>query len=117
MPASAKSGRRRSTATSRCSHVQELNDTAVVAALGMGVVFFFLAVLSALMFAVKRTVERGEVPASQAGVGSRATDSSSPRGTPTPQFVAAAVAAFLASEPGAGAEVTAGPWRRAQERG
>ena len=116
MPASAKSGRRRSTATSRCSHVQELNDTAVVAALGMGVVFFFLAVLSALMFAAKRAVDRAEAPAA-AATGGGATPAGSGAGTPTPRFVAAAVVAFLAAEPGAGADVTARPWRRMQERG
>ena len=97
--------------------MQELNDTAVVAALGMGVVFFFLAVLSALMFAAKRAVDRAEAPAAAAATGGGATPAGSGAGTPTPRFVAAAVAAFLAAEPGAGADVTARPWRRMQERG
>ena len=117
MRASAKSGLPRSTATSRYNRVEELSDTAVVAVLGMGVVFFFLAVLSALMVAAKSILEHSESPVALA-VGAETPGSpDSAAGVPTPRFVAAAVAAFLESEPGAIVDVTARPWRRVQERG
>ena len=91
--------------------MQELNETAVVAILGMGVVFFFLAVLSALMFAAKRGLDRSSAPAAAEA---DAVASVPRAGAPTPRFVAAAVAAFLAAD---GGDVTARPWRRMQGRG
>ena len=60
---------------------------------------------------------RRVAPAAAAATGGGTTPAGSGAGTPAPRIVAAAVAAFLAAEPGAGADVTARPWRRMQERG
>ena len=124
MLASAKNGRPRSTATSHYSRVPELNETAVVAVLGMGVVFFFLALLSGLMFLAKSSVDRRHIagPTGTAGAAASVRARAPLASEPSPRFVAAAVAAYLSAEGGSDGAVTDGavtarPWRPAPRLG
>ena len=81
------------------------SETAVVAVLGMGVVFLSLAVLSALMYATQ-VLSRRPARSSRQQASAAVTD----RG----RWLAAAVVAYLAAEEDAGAHaVTAVPWRGA----
>jgi Na+-transporting methylmalonyl-CoA/oxaloacetate decarboxylase gamma subunit len=87
-----------------------MSETAIAAVLGMGVVFLFLAVLSALMFLTRLATERATkaAAATAASLQNAGTDA---------RWVAAAVAAYLAVA-NAESAVTAKPWQRgAQRRG